>query len=214
MDDWKGLPVEEKVKQVAVYRVGVGRCSDSERRIVKLYAEALNDGNAVVVAEYESFGDSLRSIVENYAEYRHGRIFYGFDKKAFTEAGWLVKPEWLDVERFEFGRTIKKAQGLNSITLGHGPNGQWTYAVRAGNFNGGYGSGLSVWDDGYSSRQECLAEGLKELLAWHDKQDKKHRIPTMLAEIRSMLDYLTGEKRGLLSTFELAVISGVGVSHA
>lgn len=210
MDDWKSLPVEEKVKQLGEYQFG----RRSQDKIAELYAEALNDGNAAAIAKLESFGDHLRAIVENYAEFSRGRLFFGFNKKELDAAGWLKKPEWLDVERIEFGKTIKKLLGLNYISLGCGPNGQWTYGVSAGNFNSGYVFGLSVWNETYSSRQECLAAGLEELLAWHNKRDKKDKNPVIIGEIRSMLASLTGEKRVRLSAFELAMIGGVGVSHA
>jgi hypothetical protein len=88
---------------------------------------AIENGEQSQLDWFQSFGDSLRVIAMNVHAYRKG-LQFGFTEIAFDKYGWFVRPQWMDAEQHAFGDTSRYGNH-STITIGHGPNGLWTYAM-------------------------------------------------------------------------------------
>jgi hypothetical protein len=162
---------------------------------------ALADDNREVIAEYESFGNYPRQIVENKARYIQAASVYGFTEKHFNEHGWINGFTFADCETVVF-EVKAHVIGRNSIITGRSPNGKWTYGLDLAASKAGSGSGLSIFGDPYNSRRECLKNALERLIAWHEKENDQRTVP-VLKEAKNMMDELTGRKPKQLSLFSL-----------
>jgi len=110
---------------------------------------------------FRSFGDSLRAIAMNLHAYRKG-LEFGFTEIAFDQYGWFKRPQWLDTEEHAFGDTSRYGNH-STITIGHGPNGLWTYAMSYSFGCAGGGYALSVYDKKYNTRDETFTAALDDL---------------------------------------------------
>jgi hypothetical protein len=196
MNDFKTLSNAEKLAEI-------GKCNfwRGEIGLLEEYMLALADDNSEVIAEYESFGDRPRQIIENKARYIQAASVYGFTEKHFNGHGWIDGFTFTDCETIVF-EVKAHVIGRNSITTGRSPNGKWTYGLDLAASKAGSGSGLSVFGDPYNSRQECLINALERLVAWHEKENDQRTTP-VLKEAKNMLDELTGRKPVQLSLFAL-----------
>ena len=138
---------------------------------------------------FQSFGDSLRAIAMNVHVYRKG-LEFGFADIAFDKYGWFVRPQWLDTEAHAFGDTSRYGNH-STITIGHGPNGLWTYAMSYSFGCAGGGYALSVYDKKFNNRDQAYTAALNDLRSkmtakvgstdtTNDKQ------PIMLATLRDI----------------------------
>jgi hypothetical protein len=156
--------------------------------------------NHAAIEEFESFGDDPRHIVENKVHFTRAFSAFGFTGVTFNEHGWPEREAFLDCETFTFGRAIKITMGANSLTIGRGPNGKWTYGLHLSASQSGRFGGLSIFCDPYNSRRECLRHGLEEMIAWHTKENDR-KTTTVIREAKDMLDEITGRKPKQLSLF-------------
>jgi hypothetical protein len=194
MENFKNLSNVTKIEEIADYNL-----SRNVMPLVEQYALALVDDNQSVIQEFEAFGDSLRHIIENRAGYERGLSVYGFTDKTLNQYGWLERPDFLDCEEIPFmlkGRVL----GENSITIGRGPNGKWTYGLNLAASITGHASGLSVYGEPYNSRKDCMKTALERFIAWHQKVNDKKTEP-VIKESKDMLDVLTGRKPVQMSLF-------------
>ncbi|MDR2488665.1 MAG: hypothetical protein LBD42_04135 [Desulfovibrio sp.] len=194
MNDFKILSRAEKLAEI-------GKCNfrRGEFVLVEEYMLALADDNRAVIEEYESFGDRPRQIIENKAKYEKGLSVYGFTEKRFRKYGWLSEAEFLDREEIVFG-VNGRVRGINSVQLGRGPNGKWTYGIHLTTAKSGRVSGLSVYGQPFASRNGCLKNALDYFIQWHERENDKQSGPA-LREAKDMLDTLTGRKAVQMSLF-------------
>jgi hypothetical protein len=194
--NYKELSNENKIAAIA-------ECNLWRRELdaIAPYIEALATGDSAVIEEFESFGNSPRQIAQNRYHFFLASTVYGFTNSAFNEHGWLANEAFMDCETFYFGCGIK---GIfvsgNSLTIGRGPNGKWTYALDLSASRAGCGYNLSVFKSPYDSRRECLKRGLEEVIVWHTKENDKKTAP-VIKEAKDMLDEIMGRKPKQLTLF-------------
>jgi hypothetical protein len=157
------------------------------------------DDNQTVIDDYESFGDTPRQIIENKAHYERGLAVYGVTEKRFDEHGWLARYAFTDCETVAF-EVEGHATGRNSITIGRGPNGKWTYGMDLAASKSGSCSGLSVYGSPFASRNGCLKNALEYFIQWHEKENDRKTAP-VLRDAKDILDTLTGRKPVQMSLF-------------
>ena len=90
--------------------------------------------------------------------------------------------------------------GSNSLTIGRGPNEKWTYGLGLAAPLSGKAFGLSVFNNPYNSRRECLRHGLEEMIAWHVNENNNKTAP-VIKEAKDMLEEIMGRKPKQLSFF-------------
>jgi hypothetical protein len=139
-----------------------------ENHLIKYEPELLNEminavqkGDLETLKWFNSFGDSLRAVIMNVYAYRKG-LEFGFCKIAFDQYGWFKRPEWLDTEEHTFGDTSRYGN-YSTVTLGHGPNGLWTYAMNYSFGCAGGGYALSVFDKKFVTRDQAFSAALNDL---------------------------------------------------
>jgi hypothetical protein len=173
----------------------------SELAVIEQYIEALKTNDHAAIEEFESFGGSPYQMVQNHAHFVRASFAFGFTRTALNKHGWLKGEVFLDCETFYFGCGIKgNLMGRNSLTIGRGPNGKWTYGLHLAASQSGRFAGLSVFCDPYDSRRECLRHGLEEMIAWHI-EGKDRKTTAVIREAKDMLDEITGRKQKQLSLF-------------
>jgi hypothetical protein len=92
--------------------------------------------------------------------------------------------------------------GMNSVTIGRGPNGKWTYGLNLMGRNTGHSFGLSVYDTPYPSRRDCLRAALEQFIQWHEEKAESKTRPAVTAA-KEALDTLMGWKQTQLSMLDL-----------
>ncbi len=193
--EYKTLSNEEKV--AALTDVNFWR---GEHEIVERYIKALQTDDRDAIEAFESFGDAPRQMAENKAHFARAHAAFGFTGAAFNEHGWAEQESFLDCETFSFGCNVKCNMGSNSLTIGRGPNGKWTYGLHLATSLSGRYTGLSVFAEPYDSRRVCLQRALEEVIAWHPKENDKKTAP-VIREAKNMLDEITGRKLKQLTLF-------------
>lgn len=90
---------------------------------------------------------------------------FGFDAITFDEHGWLDSMNWKHQEGIEFMLKEDEPYGIcNSIRIAEGDNKKWKYGISAVYGTGsGYGSPITVFNDPYDSRQQCIEAASNEL---------------------------------------------------
>lgn len=90
-----------------------------------------------------------------------------------------------------------------SVKIAHAPNGWFAFAVRYAYGIGGAGSAISVWNDtAYTTRQEALEAGIRELKRSYQRLLDSHRwVPetqhTNAARMIALLDHYLIQSRQL-----------------
>jgi hypothetical protein len=138
---------------------------------------------------FQSFGDSFRAITMNVYAYRKG-LEFGFTEIAFDKYGWFIRTAFLDQEELTFGDTSRYGN-YSTIKLGRGSNGIWTYAISYSYGVAGGGSGLSVYDKQFKSREDALQAALNELKLMMTKKigstdTTNDKQPVILATVRDI----------------------------
>jgi hypothetical protein len=122
---YKEYSKEQKLDEIAKCNFRGAECLIAEE-----YSRALEADNQSVIEKFESFGSTPYHIVRNYIHFERASSIYGFTNVAFDDYGWLVRAKFSDCETFNFGCGVKSSVvGSNSITIGRGPNGKWTYGI-------------------------------------------------------------------------------------
>ena len=202
---YRNLTIQKKVEQVHEY--GAWR---EEQPYKDAYLTALRDNDIATIDEYESFGDDPRHIIMNRREYDR-MLLFGYDDKALDKNGWLVRPEFYDVEEIEFPHSKTRVTG-NAATIGRGANGKWSYGLNYTTGNGGGGYGLCVWGKIFDSRKECIIAALDELIRYHATAKERSKNDTcgnfnptvsncVVKQVTAMLNELTIAKQLTLSFF-------------
>jgi hypothetical protein len=132
-----------------------------EAEIFNEMLNSIENGEQSQLDWFQSFGDSLRVIAMNVHAYRKG-LQFGFTEIAFDKYGWFVRPQWMDVEQHAFGDTFRYGNH-STITIGHGPNGLWTYAMSFSFGCAGGGYALSVYDKKFNDRDQAFTAALNDL---------------------------------------------------
>ncbi len=200
---YRDLTIQEKIERVREYNVW-----KEERHYVAVYLNALRRGDRPTIDEYESFGDDLRHIIMNHRAFDRGLLF-GYDDKTLDENGWLVRPEFYDVEEIEFPHSKTRVAG-NYATIGRSANGKWSYGLNYSTGNGGGGYGLDIWGKIFDCRKDCLVAALRELIDRHAKAKEWSKNDTcgnfnptvsicVLKQVETMLAELTVAKQLTLS---------------
>ena len=171
----------------------------NELAAIEQYLAALETNDTALIAEFEAFGDRPHKIAQNRHQFERASAVYGFTRATFNEYGWLEREAFMDCETFSFG-SGNKAIGENSVTIGHGPNGKWTYGLHLAVPLSGVAFGLSVFHTPYNARRECLQNALAAVIAWHTKANNIKTIP-VIKEAKDMLDEIMGRKPKQLSLF-------------
>jgi hypothetical protein len=122
VNNFRTLSNAEKIAEIGKYT------RRTEIELAEEYKLALAEDNRAVIDEFESFGNSLRKIVENKARYILAASVYGFTEKHFNEHGWIDGFTFMDCETVKF-ELKAHVIGWNSITTGRSPNGKWTYGL-------------------------------------------------------------------------------------
>ncbi len=193
MKNYKELPNEDKIAAVME-----GRFMSDERAFAEQYLEALKANNYAVIEAFEALGDRPQQIVANKRHFDRAFAAFGFTDHKLTQYGWAEQEEFLDCETFSFGCGKKCNMGTNSLTIGRGPNGKWTYGLSLGTSNTGMGYWLSVFRTPHPSRHECLRHGLEKVIDWHTKEGDR-KLPAVIKEAKDMLDTIMGRKSVQLS---------------
>lgn len=94
--NYKNLSKYEKLSEIQDLNL-----IKKERPYATKYLKALWLNNAEIIAEFESFGNSARQLLMNRREYDQ-HLLFGFSDIEFNQYGWLERPQFLDIERFEF----------------------------------------------------------------------------------------------------------------
>jgi len=165
-----------------------------ELAIIDQYIVALKTNDSTVIEKIEAFGDHLYQIALNRHQFTRASAVYGFTLTTFNAYGWLEREEFMDCETFYFGCGIKGGMvRSNSLTIGRGPNGKWTYGLSLSASKSGCCCGVSVFNKPYDSRRECLRHGLEEMIAWHTTENDRKTMP-VVKEAKDMLDEIMGRK--------------------
>jgi hypothetical protein len=193
--NYKELCNDDKI--AAIFECNFWR---SELAAIEQYIVALQTNNRTVIEDFETFGDWPQQIAQNMHLFSRAYTVYGFTRIAFSEHGWLEREEFMNVESFNFGGGIKGNIGRNSITVGHSPNNKWTHGMYLAAPKSGSAYGLSVFNNPYASRSECLRVALTAMIEWHKKEDDRRTVP-IIKEAQDMLDEIMGRKPKQLSLF-------------
>jgi len=194
--NYKDLCNEDKVAAIAECRFWSG-----ELAVIEQYVEALKTNDRALIENFEAFGDDPRQIARNKNHFDRASSAFGFDLKSFREHSRQEGMAFADCETFHFGCGIKaRCLGRNNITIGRGPNGNWTYGLDLAASRSGCCYGLSVFSTPYGSRRECLRHGLEEMVAWHAREGDRKTAP-VIKEAKTMLDEITGRKPKQFSLF-------------
>lgn len=125
-----------------------------EKAILIEIASAISVGDAERLNWFAGFGDSFRAITMNLNEHRRA-LEFGFTEIAFNECGWFASPQFLDRE------DIKLEQ--SEIRIGHGPNGNWAYALSCNYGTAGSSGPLCVFCKKYPDRGAALSAALADM---------------------------------------------------
>ena len=128
------------------------------------YMTALKCNDNEKLSFIEQFGSSTRKIVHNYRAYLCG-LEFGFEDITFNEVEWLDNAVF-DIEEVPLADAKSGVMFQNSIRLGSGKNGKWTYGINVSLSLTGYGYSPSVYDEAYNSREECLLAALDYAEQW------------------------------------------------
>jgi hypothetical protein len=132
-----------------------------ESEILKEVLAAIEQNNTNQLEWFNQFGDSLRVVTINVYACRK-QLEFGFSEIAFDQYGWFRRPEFLDKEDQVFGNPYYYSEH-STLTLGHGINDIWTYALDYNFGTAGGGYGLSVYGKQFKSREDAMTCGLNDL---------------------------------------------------
>lgn len=124
---------------------------------------AAESANTELLAWFNGFGDSFRSIIMNVHTYRSG-LEFGFTDIAFDQYGWFARPQFLAVETLLFGNEARYGEH-STLNVGKGPNNTWTNALSYSFGTAGGGCALSVYGKRFPSRDAAINAGVAELKA-------------------------------------------------
>ena len=159
----ENLVLNLESKDQIIDHIANGHLVKYEADIFKEMLAAIDQHDQLKLDEFRSFGDTLRAIAMNIHAYRKS-LEFGFTEIAFDQYGWFKRPLWLEKEELNFGDTSRYGN-YSTITLGHGPNGLWTYAISYSFGCAGGGYALSVYDKRFTCRQEAYVAALNDLKA-------------------------------------------------
>lgn len=128
------------------------------------YLNALRTKNVEEIIWFGRFGPTVRHQILNVHAYQNG-LNFGFNAMTFDEHGWLDNTNWRNQDEIEFRLKEDGPYGIcNSIRIAEGANKKWTYGISAVYGTGsGYGSPITVFNDTYDSREQCIEAGLNKL---------------------------------------------------
>ncbi|MDN3585663.1 hypothetical protein QWY86_03225 [Pedobacter aquatilis] len=153
------LPIVFAQQELGIFEKEYNFCAH-ERKTFEEIQCAIVQNDVSKLRWFAGFGDRLRAVLLNVHAYRMG-LGFGFEKIDFDVYGWLLRPAFLDVEELRFGLADKSRYGnYSSISLGHGPNGIWTYGMSISYGTAGSACGLSVYGPVFSGRQQVLDAAL------------------------------------------------------
>ncbi|WP_316795065.1 hypothetical protein [Pedobacter agri] len=136
-----------------------------EKDLLNEILQSIQNNDTRKLAWFAQFGETLRLIVFNVNAYRKG-LQFGFTDIRFDPYGWLKRPTFLDQQELHFGLTEQDRYGsYSTITIGRGLNHIWTYGLSVSYGTAGSSSGICVYGQVFSSKEETLKQALQKLRA-------------------------------------------------
>jgi len=167
MKNYKALSKFQKLE--FIQDSGVTGFHDRHAMAVYLKALWLNDIDYIQL--FESFGERPHKMLMNKRAFERQKLF-GFEKFELDENGWLVKPELLEKERISF-KVKNENHCSNSVTIGKGLNGKWTFDFSYSTGNCGTHCTASIWGKIVDTKEEAIINGLIGLIEGHKQQRER-----------------------------------------
>ena len=134
-----------------------------ENKTISLeYIKAIKEHDQQALEYFERFGKTPRHRIMNLNSYRHA-LQYGFGELVFDEYGWLDNIRWLETETICFPVNDTEKYSFNHIDVACGKNRKWTYGLSYNYGSAGGGYSPNEFSIPYSSKEECVAAGVKDL---------------------------------------------------
>jgi hypothetical protein len=135
--------------------------SSHEIAILDEILHAIECGDTGLVQSFNEFGDALRVIIMNIHAYRKNCEF-GFTDIVFDDYGWMVRPEFLDMQVIKFGN-VERYSEYSTLTVGRGLSPLWSYGLSCNFGTAGSSFGLSVYGKKFNNLDSALNTGIAEL---------------------------------------------------
>lgn len=134
-------------------------CSPCQSIVANEYWSAIRSNNDEAILKFERYGTDVLKRIKNLATYRNNAKvgFLDFDVNHF---GWLMSAKIEEVEEISLKLPSDNAL-YNHIVLGQVPNGDWCYGLRMEFCNGGSWTPLTVYNNFFTSKENCINEALK-----------------------------------------------------
>lgn len=144
-----------------------------ERNAYAKYLYALWREDTKTVDFFEQFGNSPRHIISNFRSYKRNLLF-GFKLLKIDENGWLERPELIDQEKITIFKHKKNFAFGNSIKLGKGLNGKWTYGYDfSTNISGSY-VGACPWGEIFDTKEKAIEAACLKMIEWHKREQSSY----------------------------------------
>lgn len=140
-----------------------------ERNAYAKYLFALWRDDIKTIDFFEQFGNSPRHIISNFRSYNRNLLF-GFKLLKIDENGWLERPELLDKEKITLFNHKKNFAFGNSIKLGKGVNGKWTYGYDFTTNTSGSYSGACPWGEIFDTKESAIEAACLKMIEWHQRE--------------------------------------------
>lgn len=138
--------------------------SKCERNHGAIYLKALWLNDTETLNEFEMFGTYLYEIMLNKRTYDQ-MCTLGYTTIEFDSNNWIIEPKFEPLETLSF--EVKNKYFRNKIDVCKLINNKWIIGISFNSNNAGCGSGLSIWNDVFNSKQDALICGINDLIKWH-----------------------------------------------
>ena len=154
--------MKDELKEILdLYNSERGRRPMFQTEAMELCRQAYESNDAERIEWIRNIGKDASHRLSNIANHIAGNRF-GFNITEVNESGWLMNPEFLDVEEIAF-RVNDDHYSYNYITIGRGPNHKWCYAIHMSYSRGGSSYGLTVFNSVCKDRENAIVRATAEL---------------------------------------------------
>lgn len=165
MKPYKSL---SKYEKLAFIQNEGGFHGKSERHEYAKYLQAIRKNDLAYIEKIEKYGETPHKMMCNKRLLERGLLF-GFTDFKFDDSGWAVEPELLEYQEIEF-KTQGEKISSNSIDIGRGLNGKWTFGVSYCTGASGGCVSASIWSEIVEPKEEAILKGLNKLIETHNHQ--------------------------------------------
>jgi hypothetical protein len=142
-------------------------CDKYDRPIVTEYLTAIRTLDYNTIHAFNAMGDRIHQSADNIRTIRQAKTL-GFDTYQFNEYGWVEQYDFVKEE--EVSLKVKGDNCYhNRFRVGQAPNGSWVYGYTITYGGAGEGSGLSIWNDTYPTKEACIIAVLQYFKAKFEK---------------------------------------------